>query len=125
VGVRLGRKVGAALGLRWESLAVGLMLAAAAGVGLELGAEAGAEQARPMMATATMAAAMGMSEKGGQRIRVSFVLIGRPQCDPRPVGQVTSMGRSIGVAVTVLAADVSYLTAQPRHGPAMSKTVPA
>ena len=53
------------------------MLAAAAGVGLAVGAEAGAEQATPMMTIATIAAATGRSEKRELRIRVSFVLIGR------------------------------------------------
>jgi hypothetical protein len=76
-GFGLGREVGAALGLRGESVAARLGLAWAAGVGLALGAEAGAEQAAPMMTIATIAAATGKSEKRGLRIRVSFVLIGR------------------------------------------------
>lgn len=77
MGFGLGREVGAALGLRGESVAAGLVLAAAAGVGLAVGAEAGAEQAPPMRAIATIAAATGKSEKRELRIRVSFILIGR------------------------------------------------
>jgi hypothetical protein len=87
VGFGLGRAVGAALGLRGESVAAALGLAAAAGVGLAVGAEAGAEQATPMRTIATSAAATGKCVKRELRIRVSFVLIGRGNCDPRPVGQ--------------------------------------
>ena len=86
MGIGVGRGVGAALGLRGESVAAGLVLAAAAGVGLAVGAEAGAEQATPMRTIATIAAAMGKSGERELCIRVSFVLIGRGTAITHPVG---------------------------------------
>src|SRR5262245_57644937 len=87
VDVGLGRGVHAAVGLGRESVGGTLERALAARVRLPLGVDAGAEQAAPMMTIVTIATATGKRERRGLRIRVSFVLIGRGDCDPRPAGQ--------------------------------------
>ena len=87
VGFGVGRGDGAVLGLRGESVAAGLVVAWVAGVGLTVGAEAGPEQATPMITIATNAAAAKKSAKLEWRIRVSPRSDRTRHCDPHPVGQ--------------------------------------